>query len=240
MRCNTALFNVFLGRAPNVLSSHISLCILAVVGSTGQAYAAPIIVQQTDGSVSVGTGTNCNNLCAPVVVGSQIFTPTASGNLGSLEVFTANFSTGSLNPSANQCYINLYDEDTSTFIATSGNTYFGFGCAGDLMFTFYGSQPLLQVGTHYRWDYLMTGLFPTITFLGSASNTVGGIFSVPPVVNAEFTAFAMIEQPTSLLQSSGTTIPESGITSASSVTLSAVLPAVSPDSLQLQVELEPT
>lgn len=215
------------------------LLVLGICNVSTIAEAAPVLVRQTDGSVSAPTGTGCSNGCAPSVVGSQVFTPAVPGNMGSLAVFTTNFSTGSLNPSTNDCFINLYNQDTNTLIATSDNQYFGSGCAGNLLFTFYGSQPSLNTGVHYRWDYLLWGDYPTITFLGSAANTVGGAFSVSPVVNAEFTVYAMIASPTSLTQTGSITIVEGGTTSASSIMLGATLPSSVPDSLQLQVEIQP-
>jgi hypothetical protein len=52
---------------------------------------------------------------------------------------------------------------------------------------------LLETGTHYRWEFgFGVQNFSGITFAGSATDTVGGAFSVPPVVNAKFTAYAAI------------------------------------------------
>jgi hypothetical protein len=130
------------------------------------------------------------------------------------------------------------------FLEESDSAFNGFGCAGDLLFTFNNSMPLLQAGVHYRWDYVFGEQnFSSITFLGSSSDAVGGVFSVSPLVNAKFAAFAVIAPPLALnqLQVNGTTpIIEGGTTNSSIVVLDALLPSALPDSLQLQVELEPS
>ena len=125
----------------------------------------------------------------------------------------------------------LYDQENNTLLASSDNGFNGYGCAGDLMFTFKNSLPSLRAGKQYRWNYVFGGQnFSGITFAENDTDT-------------EFTAFAAIIPPTFLGQflSVGTTTPiaPSGTASASTVTLAATLSAPLPDSLQLQVELEP-
>jgi hypothetical protein len=215
---------------------------IAAICADHQAYGAAIIAQQTDGSISASNSTRADNSRSDITVGSQVFVPAISANLESLEVFTSNFSSGSRNPDTNTCYLTIYNQDTNTFIAQSDNVFNGFNCAGSLLFTFNNSKPFLQTGTHYVWNYVFGAQNNCgITFLGSGNNTVGGTFSVAPVVNAEFTAFAIIAPITALKQSNGpAVIPEGGTTNGSTVTLSATLPAALPDSLQLQIELEPS
>ena len=204
------------------------------------ANAAVIIAQQFDGSLTGSTQTNCDNRCSDITVGSQVFIASISGNLGAIEVFTSNFHTNSSNPDGNSCYLTLYDQDSNTQLASSDNRFNGYGCAGNLMFTFKNSLPFLRAGKRYRWNYVFGGQnFSGITFAGSATDAVGGFFNVGQLANAEFTAFAIITPPTSLGQflAVGTTMPiaPSGVASASTVTFAATLP----DSLRLQVELKP-
>lgn len=218
------------------------LFLFGLFGFSNHAKAAVVISQQTDGSISSTINSGCSNACSNVTFGSQIFTPSVSGNLGSLEVFTANFSTNSSNPDTNNCFVRIYNQISGAFLAQSGNQFTGFSCAGNSKFTFYNSQPFLETGGQYRWDFVF-GIqnFTTLTFFGSPNNTVGGTFNVPPVVNAKFTAFATVAPPTSLSQSDGiSAIAESGVTNSTNVVLSVLLPSVAPDSLQLQAELRPS
>jgi pimeloyl-ACP methyl ester carboxylesterase len=218
----------------------IVYCFFSVV----PASAAVIIAQQSDGSLTGSAQTDCDNRCNDLTIGSQVFTASVSGNLGAIEVFTSNFHTNSRYSETNNCYMTIYDQDSNTSLTSSDNGFNGDGCAGDLTFTFKNSQPFLRAGKQYRWNYVF-GMqnFSGITFAGSAIDAVGGSFNVGPLVNAEFTAFAAIMPPTSLGQflAVGTTTPiaPSSVASASTVTLAATLPAPLPDSLQLQVELEP-
>jgi len=233
---------------PQMLSLRLCLMVGAVAVMDlfviGSAHAATVIAEQADGSISIGIASGCDNGCSNVTFGSQVFVPTISANLGSLEVFTKDFTTLSRNPGTNNCYVTIYNQDTNTLLASSDNGFTGSGCAGDLLFTFQSSQPFLQVGTHYRWDFVFGGQnFTTLTFLGSPSNTVGGLFNRMADTNAKFTAFETVAQPISLnqFQSDGVTpISEGGTTNGSSVVLSAVPASASPDSLQFQIELKPS
>ncbi len=145
------------------------------------ADAATLAAEQTDGSATVTVTSGCNNGCNDVVLGSQIFTSGVSGKLGSIEIFTSGFSTNSLNPDSNNCYLSLYDNDAGTLLARSDNQFIGGACAGDLIFTFMNSSPPLQVGGHYRWDLTFgTQNFTVLTFSGSLTDSVGGAFDRPP------------------------------------------------------------
>ena len=202
---------------------------------TNRAHAASVLVQQTDGSISAGIGGRSGGAA------DQVFTPTISSPLGAIELFTANFGTASANPDTNGCGLSLFDDETGAFLASADNGFSGFRCAGDLVYTFQNSQPFLQAGHRYRWEFSISGFFAGVSIFGSPNDTVGGAFSVPPVVNAKFTAFATIAAPASLTQIGDTVpIPDRAVTNASNITLGAMLPSALPDSLQLQVELEPS
>ncbi len=216
---------------------------VAIAGSPKNiAHAAAILVKQSDGSISAGVGTGCNNACSDVPVASQVFVPAVSAKLGAIEVFTSNFGTSSRNPETNSCYLRIYNGDTGTLLASSDSGFSGYGCAGDLVFTFRNAQLFLQSGVRYRWEYVFGGQnFSGVTFAGSPNNTVGGLFSAPPVVNAKFTIFSAIAEPVFLTQSGGVSlIASGGTTNASTVILSATLPSATPDSLRFEVELEPS
>ncbi len=206
-----------------------------------QPLPGDVIAEQLDGSLSVGTG--CGGLCSGTVA-SQVFRAGRTANLASIEVFTSNFGTGSGNPDTNGCGLSLYNNDTNALIANADNGFSGYGCAGDLTFSFANTMPLLTGGTHYRWEYTLGGYYPGVTFAGAATNNVDGLFSPPGsagVVNAEFIAHTLLAGPTALGQSDGTNaIAEGGTTNASSVVLSATLPSSSANPVQLQVELEPS
>ena len=156
-----------------------------------------VLVQQSDGSVVVHTRMGCDiSQCIDVGAASQVFSPLRSGNLESIEVFTANFGTDSSNPFTNNCYMRLVNKDTGSFIANSSNYFIASSCAGDLTFNFDNTSPLLQEGAHYEWVF-MWGMqdHARLDFFGSPNNLVDGIFSPPPVVNAKFTARGVLREP---------------------------------------------
>jgi hypothetical protein len=202
---------------------------------------------QTDGSTSAFVRGTCDNSCSGVLFASQTFTPSISGTLGSLEVFTSGFSTNSSNPDANNCYIWLYD-DTGALISGSDGVFTGYSCAGDLLFTFKNEHPFLTAGKTYRWQFMFgTQNYTGLTFYGSATDTISGSFSLPPIADAKFTMLAAIDPPSSLeaidRDASGTALailPENGFTKGTAVMLGATLPGTSSDVLQLQVEVEPS
>ncbi len=159
-------------------------------------YTAPlpsdpaILAQQLDGSVRTGTQTGCNNACSNVTVGQQVFTTVRSGTLASLELFTADFNTQSLNPLSNGCSVRLFNQDTNTLIADADTGFNVPDCVGNPIFTFNNASVILHVGTHYRWDFVWVSQnFTSLSFLGSPRDTVNGVFSpAGPVVNAKFIA----------------------------------------------------
>ncbi|MDR3581896.1 MAG: hypothetical protein P4L67_01335 [Candidatus Pacebacteria bacterium] len=207
------------------------------------AHASIIIAQQTDGSLSGSTVLRCNT-CANITAGSQPFIASISGALGSIAVFTSGFGTMSRNADTNDCYMTVSDQDTGALLARSDNGFNGSRCGGDLVFTFKDSRPFLHEGNHYRWDFIFGGLnWTSIAFAGSADDTAGGSFSVPPLVNAEFKVFAALEPPESLVQflaDGATTLAHGGISGSSAVTLGATLSSLLPDLLHLQIELKPS
>lgn len=202
---------------------------LYFVSSNG-VHAAAVIAEQRDGSISVGGA-----------VFDQVFTPSISANLGAIQIFTFGFGTGSRNPDTNSCSLSLYDDEAGTLMAPADNGFSGFGCGGDLTFTFHNAEPFLQAGHRYRWEYALTGFQAGVSIYGSLNDTVGGVFNIPPVVNAKFIAYAVVAPPTSLAQSDGVHMVQEGETmNSGDVTLNGLLSSASPDSLELQVELEPS
>jgi pimeloyl-ACP methyl ester carboxylesterase len=225
-----------------IYAASFALVTLCVFG-THAAHAAVVIAQQLDDSLTGYAQTGCVQ-CENITVGSQVFTAAISGNLGSLEVFTSGFGSNSRYPEYNDCYLTIYDQDTNTLLASSDDHVYGYACGSDIAFTFKNSQPFMQAGKQYRWNYVFGGQnFSRVNFIGGPNDTVGGSFNVAPLGGAKFRAFATILPPESLGQflAVGTTTPiaQGGVASGSTITLAATLPAPLPDSLQLQVELEP-
>jgi hypothetical protein len=222
-----------------------ALPVRAMAGSFDQSVA---LVEQEDDSISTTFQSNCDNTCSNIVFGSQVFVTSATAPLGTLEIFTANFQTDSRNPDTNDCYAAISDQDTGQFLARSDNGFTGFGCAGDLVFDFTGSEPLLHAGTHYRWDFIFGSQnHSVLAFLGSPSDTVGGAFSKFPVVNAKFIALASIPDPLSSslrqLRNDGVTDIASGQTIQEPATQFSASFSSSqfsfPITLQLQIEVRP-
>ncbi len=220
------------------------MAIAVAVFAAKRADTATVIIEQPDGSVSAEADTRCNNACHDITVGSQIFTPKITADLGSLEVFTSAFRTNSSNFETNDCYLTLYNEDTGALLASSDNRFHGYDCAGDLLFSFQNSQPPLHAGNRYRWDYTFgTQNFSGISFLGSINSKIGGSFNVQPVAEAKFIAFSIIAPPTEVEQSllgSTSSLKIRGVIDSSTIMFGAMLPSVATDTLQLQVELEPS
>jgi hypothetical protein len=123
---------------------------------------------------------------------SQYFTLSTGGELRSIQIFTANFSTGSRNPDMNGCSLSLIKNDGigSYTTVTADNGYAGRGCAGDLTYSFASSSPYLEAGRQYQWIFQVPTGNPTtragVQFYGTQKDTAGGSFGDGSIVNARF------------------------------------------------------
>lgn len=77
-------------------------------------------------------------------------------------------------------------------IRAADNGYSGYSCAGSLVFSFASSSPQLMFEHPYRWVMGFFGVNnplaqPNVEFYGTATNTAGGLFTDPSLVNAKFT-----------------------------------------------------
>lgn len=239
---NLAMLNASLMKSPQTLFLKLAAFLVFAVGAlfAFSTHAATIIVSQLDGTILAGVGGDSGGLGA-----SQTFVAPIAARVGSLEIFTANFGTNSRNPDTNACSVSISDDETGAFLASADNGFNGFGCAGDLLFTFNNAQPLLQAGHRYRWNFGLSGFSPSLSFAGSAADTVQGSFSAPAIANAEFILRASLPLPTNLAQfkSNGATpIPEGTSTFETTVVLSGIpKPSAdaASDTLELQAEVKP-
>lgn len=154
-----------------------------------------------DDSLISHTATHLHNNYSNITVASQVFAATAPGYLKSIEIYAENVYSHSLGgPGGNTCYIRLFEHESSAAIGASDSVW-GYSCEGHpAAFSFETPHPFLQSGVLYRWDFVWGGQNRnSISFLGSATNTVGGLFSfspwmpphlIPPVINAKFAAYA--------------------------------------------------
>jgi murein DD-endopeptidase MepM/ murein hydrolase activator NlpD len=123
---------------------------------------------------------------------NQEFILSTTTVLDSIKIFTTNFGTGARNPDAASCSLALfYEYATSSYqMIPADNGYSGYGCAGDLTFSFASSSPVIQANQPYQWIFqAQTGNPSTqasVQFYGTASDTAGGPFSDPSLVNARF------------------------------------------------------
>ena len=224
----------------------VAAAAIAIPHGTERAHATAILMYQSDGSAAASVQTSCDNRCSNLTVGAQAFVPAASGTIGTIEVFTRDFGSNSKYPEGNTCYLTLYNDATGEKIATSDNTYYGYGCAGDLRFTFKDSRPMVTEGSSYRWEYVFGAQnFSRISFLGSASDTVEGAFRGSGIADAEFSIYADLEPPAVLGQSApdgNERMSAGGVVTITDSTamLTATLPSPLPDILRLEAELQPS
>ena len=73
----------------------------------------------------------------------------------------------------------------------SDNGFGGYRCAGTLTFSFASSSLVLYPSHQYHWVFNASTGNPStgasVQFYGTATNTAGGLFSNPLLVNARFT-----------------------------------------------------
>ena len=129
---------------------------------------------------------------------SQDFVLAQGGILDSIQVFTADASMNVPNSNTVLCSLRLYDMSSGeTLIATndtpnsgdgaSGNyAYRGYGCAGELNFTYHGVAIELEAGKRYRWIFSMNSDRGRVRFYGRDANPAGGAFSGGEFRNALF------------------------------------------------------
>ena len=123
---------------------------------------------------------------------AQYFTVPATSTLQSIKLFTTNFQTGARTWSGPWCALQLFDAYnlSSVGMTPSDNTYDGYGCAGTPTFSFSSTAPVLYPSHQYQWIFsAQTGNPSTnasVQFYGTATDTAGGQFSDPSLVNAKF------------------------------------------------------
>ncbi len=221
--------------------------LVALAGSVipaRHARGSDVLASQYDGSQEGTAHSSFNNGTGNIVAGTQSFVAATSGTLTAIEVFTGNFGSASKYPDTNDCYLTLSDAATGALLATSDNRYHGYGCGGDLRFSFRSAAPHLAEGSSYRWSYVFGSQNrSSITFFGTATDTIGGSFTVAPLADARFTAYAAPAPPSSLaLFDAFGAVPltTGSIDDHSIVKFSAALPSLATDTLTLQVEIEPS
>jgi pimeloyl-ACP methyl ester carboxylesterase len=207
------------------------------------AEGSGLLAAQYDGSQQGSVRISFNNSVGNVTAGTQTFTATASGTLDAIEVFTSGFGSASKYPDANDCYLTLSDGATGAPIATSDNRYNGYGCGGDLRFSFRKTAPHLSAGSSYRWSYIFGSQNrSSITFFGTATDTIAGSFAGASLADAKFMAYASLRSPALLAQyedDSNAPLAAQGVAGHSSVRFSATISSPSTDTLTLETELQP-
>jgi hypothetical protein len=122
----------------------------------------------------------------------QYFTVPTTSTLQSIELFTTNWQTGTNNKSGPWCTLQLFDEyDLSSLgVIPADNGFSGYDCAGTPIFTFASSAFVLYPSHQYHWVFAaQTGNPSTgasVQFYGTATDTAGGQFGDPSLVNARF------------------------------------------------------
>ncbi len=112
--------------------------------------------------------------------------------LNSIRIFTSNFQTGARNPDAASCLPSLFYSDGTSSYRTIGSDggYVGYGCAGEVTFSFASSSPALIAGDQYQWIFQTDTHNPStdasVQFYGTTIDTAGGTFSDSSLANARF------------------------------------------------------
>lgn len=123
---------------------------------------------------------------------SQYFTVPSTSTLRSMTLFTANMQTGARYPDSVWCSLQLFDEYASSSLGMTqaDNGFSGYGCEGSLVFSFASSSTVLHPDHRYHWVFTATTGNPSspssVQFYGTATDTAGGPFSDPSLVNAKF------------------------------------------------------
>jgi hypothetical protein len=166
----------------------------------GNSYLLGVRAADNFGAVSATVTTTWNfppgfvayTLSKGVSYANQEFVLPTTTVLSSIEIFTANFGTSARNPDVAGCSLSLFYEYATSSYRTipADNGYSGYGCAGDLTYSFASSSPVIQANNPYQWIFqAQTGNPSTqagVQFYGTASNTAGGPFSDPSLGNARF------------------------------------------------------
>jgi hypothetical protein len=124
---------------------------------------------------------------------SQYFTVLSTSTLQAIGLFTTNWQTGARNKEYPWCTLQLFDEyDLSSMGMTQADNGFnGYDCAGTPTFSFASTAPVLYPSHQYHWVFAaQTGnslAGASVQFYGTATDTAGGAFSDPSLVNAKFT-----------------------------------------------------
>jgi len=168
---------------------------------TGNSYLIGIRAKDNYGGVSAIATTTWNFppgfvpyiLSPGLSYAHQYFTVSATSTLRSIELFTANFGTGARSPEVVECGLQVFDEYalSSLGMTPSDNDFSGYSCAGTPIFTFASSPLVLHPDHQYHWVFNMSTGNPStdasVQFYGTATDTVGGLFGDPSLVNARFT-----------------------------------------------------
>jgi hypothetical protein len=127
---------------------------------------------------------------------SQYFVVPSTSTLQSIQLFTTDFETGARYNINIMCYLALTDV-TLPFgepIISSDSGVTGADCGSNPTFTFLSSSTVLFPGHHYEWVFAANTGNPStsavVRFYGTATDTAGGAFSDPSLVNAKFTVNA--------------------------------------------------
>jgi len=124
---------------------------------------------------------------------AQHFTVPSTSTLQSITLFTTNVQTGARFIASVGCSLQVFDyyDLSSLGMTQSDNGFGGYGCGGTPTFTFASSSLMLYPDHQYEWVFNAgTGNPSTgagVQFYGTATDTAGGQFSDPSLVNAKFT-----------------------------------------------------
>lgn len=166
----------------------------------GNSYLIGVRAEDDFGDVSAAVTTTWNfpagftpYLLSPELgYAYQYFTVPSTSTLQSIELFTSNWQTGARDWSGPWCTLQLFDEYNlaSVGMTQSDNTLYGYACAGTPTFSFASSAPVLYPNHQYHWVFAaQTGNPSTgasVQFYGTATDTAGGTFNDPSLVNAKF------------------------------------------------------
>ena len=173
----------------------------AIPVAMGNSYLIGVRAMDNFGDVSAAATTTWNfpagfvpYLLSPELSdAAQYFTVPSTSTLQSIKLFTTNFQTGARNPDVVGCSLQVFDgyNLSSVGMTPSDNGFGGYGCAGTLTFSFTSSSLVLYPSHQYQWVFNASTGNPStgasVQFYGTATNTAGGLFSNPSLVNARFT-----------------------------------------------------
>lgn len=168
--------------------------------ATGNTYLVGIRAADDYGDVSVPATATWNFPAgfAPYILSPglgyayQSFTVPSTSTLQSIQLFTTHLQSGAPYASSITCSLRLFDNynASSLGVTPADNNFNGRSCEGTPTYLFTSSPLILHPDHQYQWVFTADTGNPStgasVQFYGTATDSAGGLFGDPSLVNARF------------------------------------------------------